>query len=123
MFRHFNTTARSRATRAGHSLVVSLAVLFAALAGMVRAQTPPVDLGTLGGTFSSAVAVNASGQVVGTSTIAGDAASHAFSWTAASGMIDLGTLGGNNSEARGVNASGQVVGTSTIAGDAEFHPF
>ena len=74
-----------------------------------------VDLGTLGGDYSEAVAVNDSGQVVG------DANGHAFSWTAAGGMVDLGTLGGNYSEAVAVNSTGQVVGgsgTSSGAGDA-----
>ena len=51
-----------------------------------------VDLGTLGGRYSNAVAVTASGQVVGNSTLAGDTVSHAFSWTASGGMVDLGTL-------------------------------
>jgi uncharacterized membrane protein len=32
-----------------------------------------VDLGTLGGTFSTAVAVNAPGQAIGLSTTAGEA--------------------------------------------------
>jgi probable HAF family extracellular repeat protein len=39
-----------------------------------------VDLGTLGGSYSTPVAVNASGRVVGYSTTAGDAASHAVLW-------------------------------------------
>jgi probable HAF family extracellular repeat protein len=72
-----------------------------------------VDLGTLGGTFSEAIAVNARGQVVGGSNTIGDTASHAFSWTAGGGMVDLGALpGGNQSGARAVNARGQVVGES-----------
>ena len=50
-----------------------------------------VDLGNLGGLFSTALAVNASGEVVGQSS--NDVAVHAFSWTARGGMVDLGTLG------------------------------
>ena len=67
MFLHSNTTARARATAGRRLVVVLLAVLVAALAGALHAQTRPVDLGTLGGSVSEAVAVNASGQVVGTS--------------------------------------------------------
>src|SRR5438128_10063164 len=95
----------------GFVWAVLLAVLVAALGASAPAATSGfviVDLGTLGGSNSSAVAVNTSGQVVGQSGIAGDAASHAFSWTAATGMVDLGTLGGRYSSAVAVNASGQV---------------
>jgi probable extracellular repeat, HAF family len=71
-----------------------------------------VDLGTFGGGFSAAFAVNGSGQVVGEgSTAAG--VTHAFSWTQAGGMVDLGTLGGSVSFAHAVSDSGQVVGSST----------
>jgi len=48
-----------------------------------------IDLGTLGGTSGSATAVNDRGQAVGFSTLAGEAATHAFSWTAKRGMVDL----------------------------------
>ena len=82
-----------------------------------------IDLGTLGGTRSEAVAVNAAGQVVGHSLLAGDADTHAFSWTKQGGMVDLGTLGGTFSDAHAVNAAGLVVGESTIAGDAEEHAY
>ena len=85
------------------------------------------DLGTLGGTYSSAKAINASGQVVGGSTIVGDRTSHAFR-TAANSPVnpatdDLGTLGGTYSTAQDINGSGQVVGSSTIVGDAAGHAF
>ena len=80
-----------------------------------------VDLGTLGGTASSAAAVSPSGQVVGVGTTGGDAEYHAFSWTRVGGMVDLGTLGGTITIASAVNPSGQVVGASRLPGDAESH--
>lgn len=89
------------------------------------------DLGTLGGTFSAALAVNALGQIVGNSTVAGDATQHGFLSQSGTGMTDLGTLGGTSSQvasndgfgARAINASGQVVGWSSVAGDASQHAF
>jgi probable HAF family extracellular repeat protein len=71
------------------------------------------DLGTLGGSFSFAYAINGAGQVVGSSgTATGE--EHATLWT--NGTIkDLGTLGGTISEAWAINASGQIVGRSTTA--------
>jgi probable HAF family extracellular repeat protein len=82
-----------------------------------------IDLGTLGGSTSEAVAVNALGQVVGRSPIvAGDPSFyHAFLWQNGT-MIDLGTLGGIGSEALAVNDLGQVVGRSDVAGNAS-HAF
>src|SRR5262249_25549285 len=65
-----------------------------------------------------AYAMSPSGQVVGESWIAGNAGSHAFSWTRRGGMIDIGTLGGTYSVAYAVSSSGQVVGISYLAGDA-----
>ena len=82
-----------------------------------------IDLGTLGGSFSDAVDVSDSGQVVGFSSTAGDEAFHPFSWTRSSGIVDLGTLGGSFSKAETVNASGQVVGFSSTAGDVTNHAF
>ena len=74
------------------------------------------DLGTLGGTQSTAAGINKSGQVAGASATA-SSLTHAFR-TAPNSAInlltdDLGTLGGLYSGASGINASGQVIGLST----------
>jgi probable HAF family extracellular repeat protein len=68
-----------------------------------------IDLGTLGGTFGEANAVNNRGWVVGDATLPGDTAKHAFLWRKGL-MTDLGTLGGPNSVAFLLNERGQVVG-------------
>jgi probable HAF family extracellular repeat protein len=67
-----------------------------------------LDLGTLGGTYSGAYGVNASGKVTGSSNTIGNSFDHAFLFDGT--MQDLGTLGGSQSQGFGINASGQVVG-------------
>jgi len=75
------------------------------------------DLGTLGGTFSYGMAINAKNHVVGYSTVNKvDSRVHAF-WFDGNGMKDLGTLAPNStnpledqSVALGVNSSDRVVG-------------
>ncbi len=65
------------------------------------------ELGTGGNAGNGAVAVNDTGEAVGTSN------SEAFAWTPAGGMIALGTLPGDDqSSANAVNDDGQVVGYS-----------
>jgi probable HAF family extracellular repeat protein len=59
-------------------------------------QYTVLDLGTLGGTFSSANGISNSGWVSGISTLPGDTVVHAFLWRNGV-MTDLGTLGGSNS--------------------------
>jgi len=80
-----------------------------------RNQRPPnytvTDLGTLGGTFGFASAVNNSGSVVGFAALPGDTESHAF--LGSNGVkSDLGTLGGPNSGASSLNGRGEVVGSA-----------
>lgn len=82
-----------------------------------------IDLGTLGGRFSSGAAINASDEVTGFSAVEGDAAVHAFLYTPSSGMKDLGTLGGSDSRGLGINANGEVVGYLTLPNTNVTHAF
>lgn len=85
------------------------AILLGMAAGNLYANTYTItDLGTLGGSSSSAYGINNSGQVVGQSRNS-SGAQRAFLYSGG-GMTDLGTLGGVNSYARGINDAGQVVG-------------
>jgi probable HAF family extracellular repeat protein len=81
------------------------------------------DLGTLGGTWSYALGINASGQIVGDSWINTTDSSPYHGYLYSGGvMTDLGTLPyGSDSQANGINASGQVVGSSyTLVGPHAF---
>lgn len=69
-------------------------------------------LGTLGGNFSTAVALNDKGHVVGTASVA-NGALHAFVYREGA-MLDLGTLGGEDSVATDINNRGLVVGHADI---------
>lgn len=85
---------------------------------MVWTNGMGIDLGTLGGPSSAAVAINDLGQVVGQSNVTALGTSHAFFWERGAPMQDLGSLADGseafsmNSVAVAINGSGQVVGTS-----------
>jgi len=77
------------------------------------------DLGTLGGSSSSACGINDRGQVTGKSTTAAGKL-HAFLWQDGI-MTDLGTLPNLlSSEGRAINNRGQVPGDSSLTGGPPF---
>jgi len=84
------------------------------------------DLGTLGGSWSSATGINASAQVVGWASLAGDLKTHPFLYTAGA-MHDLNDLVPANSgwkltDAVGINKAGQIAGTG-INPNGEVHAY
>jgi len=102
--------------------IAGTAVLALVAVSQVKAQEEPehqagrfphygvLDLGTLGGTWSSGFGINNAGEVAGaaaTSTQAGGPSATAFLWRHGR-MINLGTLGGPNSGASGVNLRSEV---------------
>jgi probable HAF family extracellular repeat protein len=101
--------------------VAQFLALAAAIGGSYQASAQQAyevaDLGTLGGATSVGYGINDAGQVVGSATTAGDAATHAFLFSQGR-MVDLGTLGGTTSVAYAINASGQVVGYASVSGGA-----
>lgn len=99
----------SRGFRCAIVCAALMAMRFAPLA-KADIEYNVVDLGTLGGNYSQAYAINNSGQVVGVATLAGGQ-EHAFLYQNGS-MVDLGTLGGSYSQATAINNSGVIVGTT-----------
>lgn len=107
-----------------HVLLGALAALtYAAPAAASGGAYSFVDLGTLGGSFSNALAINSSGQVAGGSWLPGDTGeTHAVLWGGGS-LIDLGTFGGGpTSSASAINDAGVVGGGSATAGYAASLP-
>jgi probable HAF family extracellular repeat protein len=87
-----------------------------------------ISLGTLGGTLGGptapgaqgSVMINNRGQIIGTSNLAGDNATHAFVWENGV-MRDLGTFGGVNSFPVWLNDVGEIVGEADLTGSAVTH--
>jgi probable HAF family extracellular repeat protein len=74
-------------------------------------NSPPMDLGTLGGASSQALNINNRGFIVGWAEI-GNGTEHAALWGPTTTAFDLGTLGGKSSYASGINVEGDVVGSA-----------
>ena len=74
-----------------------------------------VDLGSLGGSFGAAVAINDRGQAIGVSIPAGGSSVHAFVWQDGK-LTDLGTLGGAESDPSAINEHDQIVGLAQHRG-------
>jgi probable HAF family extracellular repeat protein len=95
--------------------------------------TGMIDLGTLGGAYAQAFAINDSGFITGNSQVRSGAndteAVHAFLspspvGAGALGMRDLGTLGGTFSYGMAINSKNHVIGYSTInKTDSRVHAF
>src|ERR1700733_6294723 len=101
--------------------VVLPPIAFGPHAVLWEADGTPTDLGNLGGTENPAIlgrgsialGINNRTQVVGTSSLAGNKANHAFLWTKQTGIQDLGVLQGDvSSAATSMNDRAQVVGQS-----------
>lgn len=96
---------------------------------MWSSQTGMIDIGTLGGRYAQANAINDAGYVTGASQTQGMgpmATIHAFIYRLPTPpyrphdrMVDLGVLGGVSSYGMAINNDNHVVGYSTIATDNE----
>ncbi len=94
-----------------HAFILLIFLLAGVFVYLLWPRYELVALGSFGGQFGTAVAINNNGQIAGWAQFpAGE--SHAFLYDPNSKMKDLGTFGGKNSYAHDLNDKGQVVGFS-----------
>lgn len=106
-------------SRFKHTAVFLMGTAVISLPSIATASWSIIGLGTLGGTYSTAQAINDSGQVVGN----GNGVDRAFiTGPNGIGMSYLDTLGGNRSYASDINNAGRVAGYSVTA-DGFMHAF
>ena len=93
------------------SLIAFSAVIFVIGGAQAEPTYMVTDLGTLGSPYSTPQGINGSGQVVGYSTLAGNAPpDRATLFSATGAPTDLSTFGSGSSYAMSINDAGQVVG-------------
>jgi probable HAF family extracellular repeat protein len=78
------------------------------------------DLGSLGGTCTTATDMNNHGQVVGGSNLPGDVIQHGFLWDNGS-FQDLGGSLGSSTGAYAINEAGNAVGFAFMPDNSTFH--
>ncbi len=88
---------------------------------ILMSQGRRIEIGTLGGSDSTANAINNQGMVTG-GALTSNNAWHAFRYDEALGMRDLGTLGGSSSVGTAINESGHIVGYADTV-DGHYHAF
>lgn len=88
-------------------------------------STRLTDLGTLGGDYAQALAINDFGFVTGNSQAGTNfGPTHAFIWRSNTKMVDLGTIAGDFSSGTAINIKNHVAGYSTINNvDERVHAF
>jgi len=97
-----------------HVAILSMALLATANSNAFAIGYTFTDLGTLGGTLSQALAINNSGQIVGSAWTTGGLSSHATVWNGTTATDLTPGIAGNSSVASGISNSGLVAGAMAV---------
>lgn len=92
-----------------------------ATGGFIYEDGKMKNLGSFGGTCTFPADLNDAGEVVGLSTVKGDAYQHAFLWENDSFHQLPNTIGGNNGAAIALNNDGEATGWASLPGDQAVH--